>query len=490
MSRIIRFEDNKYFDLDMHTLFIDDKEVGKPLKGIPFRILELLAGSAPMRFDKDKIQDKCWSEVKQYATGERVGSVPYHISKLRAAIHDEVIQGTREYKYIKECDGLYYCAYKIESLEIGCPSYIAQNSVNLSYDAVFGPNGHLRSFLDEAASIENQFINAILSCDCKWGSCTYDTEMQNTNTCEGILALLMSSKNESYRSVIEQAVEYLYKTCESEGLTSKSLSEATVVPTSMFLYLCNSFGFNNDVKLMEVLAEKLWMARDTKGWGLYVRKMQRNSNIGCTFWAAMGLATDERTKSDEFQKLICGLFNYEDTRYFGRNIDDVNPPIPCVYATSMMFILYSMLTETNKNIVERKYNWRESLKYISKNFDNPFLLVEEEGITGVEISGKTNVHTVNWNHMSINYSLQAISIGINNHLFSIEEVVDIMERVKKVLVDNSVKEKNSLFWHGPRMTLEKGSRGKLIFPTMHSLMGLSSFCRSIELLLEENAYEQ
>ena len=43
MARIIKFTDNKFFNIDERMLYINGEPVGTQLKGIPFRILEYLA---------------------------------------------------------------------------------------------------------------------------------------------------------------------------------------------------------------------------------------------------------------------------------------------------------------------------------------------------------------------------------------------------------------------------------------------------------------
>ena len=76
MARIIKFTDNKYFNLDERMLYINGKPVGTKLKGIPFRILEYLANNSPNFRTKDQIRDHCWNDDR----GE--GTVAYHIMIL------------------------------------------------------------------------------------------------------------------------------------------------------------------------------------------------------------------------------------------------------------------------------------------------------------------------------------------------------------------------------------------------------------------------
>ena len=66
-------------------------------------------------------------------------------------------------------------------------------------------------------------------------------------------------------------------------------------------------------------------------------------------------------------------------------------------------------------------------------------MIEQEGINGIEINGKTSVHTVNWNHISINYSLTAIASAIEKEILSADELYSVLNRIIKVVDDNNEK---------------------------------------------------
>ena len=326
-------------------------------------------------------------------------------------------------------------------------------------------------FIKAVDKYEGDFLKSIMYCSCKWGTCTFDDIPQNTNTCEGALALLLSAKNEKYEDAIDDAIDYLAQECSERGLISKSLDEETVVPTSMFLLLCNKL--NRYEEIMTTVAQNLWSVRSSSGWGIYVRDMGKYSNIGCTYWALIGLQGLACVPQSEFQKYLRSLYRYEDSYVFGKTIDDISPRIPSLYATSMMYILYDLLSEDSKKKIGTRYNDSMAIKYIIDNFDNPFFLIEQEGINGIEINGKTSVHTVNWNHISIDYSLTAIASAIEKGALSMDEIYSVLNRILKVAENNNEKNQGLVFWTAPNMSIDRGNRGKMIFPTMHFLMGLS-----------------
>lgn len=85
MARIIKFTDNKYFNIDERMLYIGGEPVGTELKGIPFRILVYLAKNSPIFLNQDQIIEECWNN------DHCEGSVPYHIMMLRRKIQEKNI---------------------------------------------------------------------------------------------------------------------------------------------------------------------------------------------------------------------------------------------------------------------------------------------------------------------------------------------------------------------------------------------------------------
>ena len=242
MARIIKFTDNKYFNLDERMLYINGKPVGTKLKGIPFRILEYLANNSPNFRTKDQIRDHCWNDDR----GE--GTVAYHIMKLRQKIQDEKIQGKRDYVYIVEADGMYQCSRSIteenkETPKADIKSEYTIESNNIQFNEI------TKEFEASARAVRNGLLNAVLYCNCKWGACTFDMETQHTNTCEGLLALLSCNEHHNHTDILDECLSILSDALNENGLPSKSLGIATVVPTSMYLYLSSILK----TKLMIVL---------------------------------------------------------------------------------------------------------------------------------------------------------------------------------------------------------------------------------------------
>ena len=151
-----------------------------------------------------------------------------------------------------------------------------------------------------------------------------------------------------------------------------------------------------------------------------------------------------------------------------------------------MYILYSNLSPDNKELVDKRYDYRKSLEIIIKEFDNPFFLIEEEGIQGIEIPERINVHTVNWNHITIHYSLKALSIAMYNNHLSQSEIIDVLGRISRLFKENCQLNDGKYYWNDPKISIEKGARGKLIFPTMHAIMGLSSIIDYVHTMCEDN----
>lgn len=74
----------------------------------------------------------------------------------------------------------------------------------------------------------------------------------------------------------------------------------------------------------------------------------------------------------------------------------------------------------------------------------------------------------------------------NSHI-SEQQIIDILDRISNLFKENCQINDGKYYWNDPKTSIEKGNRGKLIFPTMHAIMGLSSIIDSVSLTLKENS---
>ena len=448
MMRIAKLLKGYYVNFDDHCLYSKEN---KKVAEISRKSIEVLEYFCEYPNCYKQIDDINQNLEEGCLSAEAIRSRIFKLRESHPIIREVVTHNSSGYKYIGK---------KIEAIsdhEKTCNNSQVKDIVDI--------------FIKKIDKYEKDFLKSIMYCSCKWGTCTFDDIQQNTNTCEGALGLLFSSQKEKYEDVIDDAIDYLAQECSDHGLISKSLNEETVVPTSMFLLLCNKLDRYKG--MMKTVAQNLWEARSNNGWGIYVRNMGKYSNIGCTYWALTGLNGMSCIPQGEFQKYLRSLFRYENSYAYGKTVDDIGPRIPSLYATSMMYMLYDLLSEDSKKKIGTRYDDSKAIKYIIDNFDNPFFLIEQEGINGVEINGKTLVHTVNWNHISINYSLTAIALAIEKGRLTSDEIYLVLNRILKVIEDNNEKNQGLVFWAAPNMSIDRGNRGKMIFPTMHLLMGLS-----------------
>ena len=456
LSRIAKLNETYFINFDDHCLYDINNSPLLEIKGRELEILEYFCNN-PNNYRttqniNDYLDDGCLSNI----------TVRGYISNLRNlhSVFNTVIVSSKG-------NGYKYTGDKITTTQ--------KTTIPIT-------NIQTEQYKQNFVAYINGFIKSIIFCECKWGACIYDTILQSTNTCEGLLALLLSHKDKEYKTIINSQFDHLITSSTRAGLKSLSLDEETVVPTAMLLYISNTVDSSlhiSDSRTLNNIAKSLWDARSFNGWGLYVRNMDKYCNIGCTYWAIIGLLSCNNINHKELQDFICSFYRYNETFTFGQYIDDVNPKMPSLYSTAMMFIIFFMLDDDSRKIIGNKYNYKKALNYIINNFDNPYCLVEQEGLHGVDTQNKTKVHTVNWNHITIHYSLTALSIGIQQKLINEHMMKNILDRIETLIVENSTLSDGRRYWSDPKMPLENGARGKFIFPTMHFVMGLSKFIDAI-----------
>ena len=150
----------------------------------------------------------------------------------------------------------------------------------------------------------------------------------------------------------------------------------------------------------------------------------------------------------------------------------------------MMYIIYNLLSDSSKSSIGKRYDPEKAIEYIAENFDNPFCLIEQGELNGVKLDGKISVHTVGWSHITIDYSLTALAIAFDRGCFKRNRMLEILKRIEQVVIDNSDINEGRRYWSAPNMALEKESRGKMIFPTMHMIMGLAVIRDSVERIVK------
>lgn len=333
--------------------------------------------------------------------------------------------------------------------------------------------------------LSSKFTNAILNCDYKWGPYSDDKTIQNANVCEGGLALcaIQFEFEDEYKKFIMDAFYYLGTQKNELGIPSKSLKERTVVPTSMYLYFASclkKFNWIDDNDWEEAchMAQNLWNIRNEDGWGIYIMQHSNNvCNIGCSYWALRAIGeykgvVDEIT----YNEFIKSLFRYQKTNLFGSSLNATlrNMGRTKLYATAMMLHLYFLCNSKTQGEIDKKFDYREALDYIQKNFDVQEYISETEEIEGTDAIETESIHYVNWTHITLRYCIDAIAESIRLGKLKEIEIDIFLGRLCKIIKNNIYEKSVLAYWVDRNKIFEKEGRGYLIFPTMHILMGLAN----------------
>lgn len=332
-------------------------------------------------------------------------------------------------------------------------------------------------------SYMKQLTNATLACHCLWGTYSYDNDRQNANSAEGLLALAQSRSNKNeYKNEITDVSDYLLHELTVRGLVSKSLKLQTVAPTSMFLTACDELDNPAINERIVPVVQNLWDARGDSGWGIYIKKMNRHSTIGFSYWALCALYKKASISRDEYEKYVISLFRYRcyarRRHVFSAKFGDDSAPR--MYATSMMYILYSMLSDEAKKQVDEVYDSEGAIEYIVDNFDNDFLLTEQESVSGIAVPRKIVVHDVPWDHISIHFSLRAISIAIKAGVIDNIGINTIAHKVQDLLLKHCLNIDGKCYFRPPYLPIDGVERGYRIYPTIHLLQGLQYLISAME----------
>lgn len=348
-------------------------------------------------------------------------------------------------------------------------------------------NGHTL-FLEQYDNLANKFINALLSCETKWGPYSDDKTAQNANVCEGGLALCSVQSEYDNKEYIMGALQYLDTQKNENGIPSKSLNERTVVPTSMYLYFISYLYEQNWIDEDSWsdtcnIAKNLWNVRNKDGWGIYVMQHQNSMcNIGCTYWVLRAIDKYKNCINGyEYYGFIESLFRYHEINLFGSSLNETthNGCRIKLYATAMMLYLYFICDDNTQRKIDKKYNYREALTYIQNNFDAQEYISEIEEIDGTDEAENVSVHYVSWTHITLRYCIDAITEAIKQNKLSESEVDNFLRRLCKIIKANIFEKNLIAYWVDRNKIFEREGRGYLIFPTMHILMSLANLKETI-----------
>lgn len=346
--------------------------------------------------------------------------------------------------------------------------------------------GHYRYIENSIQSIISSSINWLIDCDVHWGPLNHSTEWQNANTCEVLIALQKSGFHRKKSNIYKESLKAVFNNVVDDGLPSKSLGRATVVCTSMLLYLVGLIkendGIDNSCKELvefdakiDSLISKLWNARNTSnGWGLFVEKTNnKECSMANTCWALRAILKHDFSQDAEFRDYTCAIYQKNHGSLFSFRSGEADR----VATTAMYLSLYYELDDTLRNRIQMHYDPKVAATYVLEAFVNRKIDYEIEEIYGVRRGSPKGPQKVPWKHIIIGYYIDSLSMAYQNSDLTTVQMDLFINRVKEVLDDEIVHVGNHFTYYIPNELIS--SDYIFTFPTAYLIWGLSTLAHAI-----------
>ncbi len=338
--------------------------------------------------------------------------------------------------------------------------------------------GHYKYMDRMMTPIIRQAVEWLISCECHWGVRHDANQCQNANTCEALIALNKSSLAKKKKNAYKKAFRNVLANLTEDGLPSKSLKEATVVCTSMILYLlsldCKS-GLNtcSDYSVYEKQADNLWKNRGECGWGVYLFPVgQETTSLANTNWALRCLNQYNISSTEEFKEYLRAVYEHNNEGTFGFIIGDS----PRLVTTAMYLSLYFELSDDLRKEIDNVYDVKKAVDYVYKHFVSENMQLEIEQLYGINKEGEGPLKAP-WNHVVIGYCMDALSKAYTNRLLKIIQMDRFLRKIKGIIKNNIQYHNNQCYYLPDNM--QQGSTGVFTYPTTYMIWGMSSLKAAI-----------
>lgn len=338
-------------------------------------------------------------------------------------------------------------------------------------------SGHYRRVSRQFNRISEKCAIWLRNTKTHWGPLDISNNIQNANTCEGLLAMKKSGLSRKYRGVYEEALRNVLNNVTDRGLPSKSLNHETVVCTSMILLefsierKSNKKIRNLDAKFRKI-SETLWSVRCRNGWGVYVDKASESDcSIANTFWAIRALNEYPISKTDGFAEFVRRIYEFSIDSSFGFIPGDIER----LCTTAMSVVVYYNLEETRRKMVQEVYNIKKAVDTVFKMFCHRDIECELEVLRGLEMKNH-GAKKAPWTHVTVGFATEALVSAYKNgdmSLLKMNELVFHLRRMCKKRL-TYINGNNQQCYYMPR-GMEIDSKGIFSFPTAYMIWALSAF---------------
>ncbi len=321
----------------------------------------------------------------------------------------------------------------------------------------------------------NQLMDWLLNIPVKWGAVDSATEIQHANIIEGLLAMKYTGydmrKEHAYRQILSEAL----KCVQEDGLSSKSLKASTVNCTALLLELVtlergNPSGLIDDYSKYECIAKYIWENRNPNyGWGMYSARMNDDDcSMASTCRVLWNLLDYRISETEEFESFCQHVFECSSDGKMGFFIGDSESRL---ITSALLICIYFKLPTALQIKIEQSYNLMEGIEFVFQEFVAEDKQIEVETLYGIDKNG-VGAKKAPWNHITIRYTVQALSLAYKNHKIGELRLSEIIGHVHDILKKNVAKDIHGRYTYYFPRGMDARRTGHWTFPSVYLIIAL------------------
>lgn len=319
----------------------------------------------------------------------------------------------------------------------------------------------------------------IASTEVKWGVTQKSKDLKVANTAEGLLAIVTAYENgimlsEDSKKTVKNVTKRMLLEVNGKGYQSYNVKDYTVHCSGMMLYVLKKVIDNKLYEVSDIEYEQLHDAAmqllnsaSDYGWGFINNKVYDDIDmirLFSTIWALRALNIWGFAFHSKFIKTLNNIFiNFPDGKLgFAYNSEAK------VSTTALLLILISEIKDEQCSRVINKYIDNKTKKEIVN-----YLLKKSKTKVEVEeyLTDKKGQKKLAWTHISIAFSVQAISIYTS--LLSKLNFIRLCLNVRNMIRDIDIHH-----YYYSTEALNLNHNDPLFYPTTYIIVALCFFMKS------------
>lgn len=328
---------------------------------------------------------------------------------------------------------------------------------------------------DDYQSYMHQMMDWLLRIPVRWGAVDSATEIQHANIIEGLLAMKYigydTRKEQTYRQILREALACV----RDDGLSSKSLKASTANCTSLLLELIamerrNPSGIIQGFSKYDRIAAYIWENRNPNyGWGMYSAYMHDDDcSLPSTCKMLLTLLDFNIAQTSEFDAFCQHIFECSSDGKMGFFIGDSESRL---ITTALLICIFFKMPKALQKKIEQSYNLTEGIDFVFQEFVKEDKQIEVETLYGIDRDG-VGAKKAPWNHITIRYTVQALSLAYANRKIGELQFSEIIGHVHNILQKNVAKDIHERYTYYFPRGMEAPRNGHWTFPTVYFIIAL------------------